>query len=367
MVRDPLKHFYRNVISGSASLQPDSTPEYGIIIASRTVEGQKMSEPITTGPTAPPASPMAGFWRRVAAFAVDGLILGLVGAALGLVAFDRLAELGAWGRALGFVISLAYFGLMDSRYTQGQTPGKRLLKIRVVRTDGALLGPGASMLRFCVVGVPYFLNGIHFRFDAEDTRLVTLLSVAIFGLGLSIVYLLVFNRRTRQSLHDLVTGSCVINAGGSLSPGVLAPVWRGHYIAIALIIVSALAAPLALSGMWHNATFGPLLATQNSLMREPEISFAGVTAGTIRNFNSNAVRRTIGVKAILAHKLDTKETLADRLAGIVLGQYPDTSGVDDIDIVLVYGYDIGIASAWRSEIYRHSPPEWQQRLAGAKE
>lgn len=326
-----------------------------------------MNEPITAGEAAPPPAPIAGFWRRALAFAVDGLILGLAGAALGLVAFDRLAELGGWGRVLGLVISLAYFGVMDSRFTGGQTPGKRLLKIRVVRTDGALLGPGTSMLRFCVMGVPYFLNGARIRFDAEDTWLVMLLSLAVFGLGLAILYLLIFNRRTRQSLHDLVTGSCVIAAEGTLVPGTLAPVWRGHYIVTALIVAAALAAPVALSGMLLNTTFKPLLATQKSLMQQPEVGYAGATTGTFKNFNGSAPLHTIGVTVVLAHKLDTKEALADRLAGIVLDQYPDTSGLDDIDIAIAYGYDIGIASAWSNNSYRHSPAEWKERLATTKE
>jgi len=321
-----------------------------------------MNDSITAVETTLPAAPVAGFWRRVLAFMVDGLILGIVGAALGMLAFERLAELGTWGRGVGFLISLVYFGVMDSGLAQGQTPGKRLLKIRVVRTDGRMLGPGRSALRFTLMGVPYFLNNAHIPLDSSNVWIFTLLSLVVFGLGLSILYLLIFNRATRQSLHDLATGSCVINANSTLVPGTLAQIWRGHYVVVALIAAAALCAPLALSGLRHSATFKPLLATQEGLMQVPEVAYAGVSAGIYKNFNDGASQRYIAVTALLAHKLDAEESLGDRLAGIVLDRYPDASGLDSININIVYGFDIGIASASSNTNYSHSPGEWRQRL-----
>ena len=50
-------------------------------------------------------APFAGFWRRVAAFAVDALLLGCVGLLLGWLAFDALAALGGWGRLVGFALA----------------------------------------------------------------------------------------------------------------------------------------------------------------------------------------------------------------------------------------------------------------------
>jgi len=71
----------------------------------------------------PRLAKMAGTWRRLFAFCLDGLFLGAFGAWLGLLAYDRLAALGDWGRVVGFAISLVYFGAMGSELSGGQTLG----------------------------------------------------------------------------------------------------------------------------------------------------------------------------------------------------------------------------------------------------
>ena len=56
---------------------------------------------------------ISGFWRRVVAFFVDTLILGVVGLALGLFLESFFVQMGAWGRLVGFSIALIYFGVMS--------------------------------------------------------------------------------------------------------------------------------------------------------------------------------------------------------------------------------------------------------------
>src|ERR1700680_4744061 len=92
----------------------------------------------------PRRAKIAGLWRRLFAFCLDGLFLGLFGACIGLVAYDRLVALADWGRAVGFAIALVYFGVMDSELSGGQTPGKRILAIKVIAANGAPLSVGAS-------------------------------------------------------------------------------------------------------------------------------------------------------------------------------------------------------------------------------
>ena len=109
--------------------------------------GRASNSPSANAPTAPrlPSdnttdfAPIAGFWRRVAAFVVDGLILALVGEALGLSLFDFFVRLGPWGRCVGMAVALAYFVPQESSRS-GQSLGKRLLRIRVVDAQGRSLG-----------------------------------------------------------------------------------------------------------------------------------------------------------------------------------------------------------------------------------
>ena len=89
-------------------------------------------------------APFAGFWRRIAAFVVDGLVLGLIGYVLGLLLFDVFVSLGAWGRCFGFVVAMAYFVPQEVAHGGGQSLGKRLLRIRVVDAQGRALTPARS-------------------------------------------------------------------------------------------------------------------------------------------------------------------------------------------------------------------------------
>jgi len=69
------------------------------------------------------------------------------------------------------------------------------------------------LIRYSVVAVPFFLNGAIIDFDLlKATWFEILLSVLVMGVSLLILYLFAFNRKTKQSLHDLIAGSYVISA-----------------------------------------------------------------------------------------------------------------------------------------------------------
>ena len=171
---------------------------------------------------------LAGVWRRSTAFVVDTLVLGGVGYASGLLLFDFYLGLGSSGILLGFAISSAYFGLLDSSLADGQTLGKRACGIRLVDASGSPFPPGRCLIRFLILSLPFWLykvaaSGIltyHFRLQ------ILLWVVAAGGL-VALAYPYLFNRRSRQSLHDLAVGSYVIRK--SSPPSALAPMpWRGH-------------------------------------------------------------------------------------------------------------------------------------------
>src|SRR5262249_12594392 len=68
--------------------------------------GRMTSVPLSAPP--PPAiatSPIAGFWRRITALAVDLLILGVPTLLLGLALFRWAVGLGQAGRLVGFVVA----------------------------------------------------------------------------------------------------------------------------------------------------------------------------------------------------------------------------------------------------------------------
>jgi uncharacterized RDD family membrane protein YckC len=130
----------------------------------------------------------AGFASRFAAFAVDLAIINvaliLFTAAAGTVLryfnFDNIFNIGEEPTTLGRTIIsvvgavtflVTYFGYPVFFWVIiGQTPGKRLLGLRVVRTDGQKLGLGRAVLRvfgYWISAIPLFFGFFWIIFDRQ--------------------------------------------------------------------------------------------------------------------------------------------------------------------------------------------------------
>lgn len=309
------------------------------------------------------APEFAGAWRRIGAFVIDAFLLGLVGILAGLVLFDFFVRIGVWGRLLGFVIALAYFGILNSRIGNGQTLGKRLLKIKVVGADGAAQPLHKSALRYAVLGIPWFLNGAWFSAEVLTSPLLYLLAVAVFGAGLSIAYLFLFNRPARQSLHDLAVASYVVRAESSGSIAA-SPVGRVHVVVVTVLIAIAAAVPYFTSGLVAKEPFSALMGAYRAISAEPGVIHAGVNKGWS---SSGAEQSTyLSVVAYLTEPRVDDTDKARRLAILAIQADPSAMKVGAVHVTLVYGYDIGIASAQRSQSYVNTAAGWLAGESGAK-
>lgn len=241
-----------------------------------------------------PERTIAGFWRRLGALVIDLILLGIVGWILGTLFFDALARMGANARLIGFAIALAYFGILNSRIGGGQTLGKRWLGVRVVDASGQLLTLPRSLLRYAVLGIPFFANGLPVDPSlAMSTPLGFLLALIVFGGVFAIVYLYIFNRRTRQSLHDLAVGSYVERFDRTAQSVPFPVVWRGHMVALAVIAVIALSAPAVASRFAKSQALAGMLPLYRTLSNQPHVmtvqvvhSWSSVNGRTTRSLQS---------------------------------------------------------------------------------
>jgi uncharacterized RDD family membrane protein YckC len=129
----------------------------------------------------------AGFWRRVVAALIDGVLLSLITVPLSL-AFDGdggavNTTASATASTLSTVISWLYSSLMESSSKQA-TLGKMALGIIVTDLEGRRISFGRATGR-------YFAK---------------ILSALILGIG----YLMVAFTERKQGLHDMVAGTLVI-------------------------------------------------------------------------------------------------------------------------------------------------------------
>lgn len=321
-------------------------------------------------PSAPfaPFAPCAGFWRRVAAFLVDAFVLGFIGYALGLIFFDAFVRLGPAGRCVGLAVALAYFVAQECGRGGGQSLGKRLLRIRVVDAAGRPLSVAQGASRFVVFGVPYFLDGAALPMDLAT--FAGGVAVAVVGLGgvSALAYLLVFNRRTRQSLHDLAVGAFVVRVpgpeGAYLPPGP-ARLWGGHRAIVGVLVLLAGAVPLLFPQWMHVPLFADSKALDLRLAAQPELRFVNVFALSNRRYGQafDGVRRELLIQATLAAPEVDDVALSTRLAGIALASDPEAARADDISVRLAHGFDIGIASNWTFGELTLTPAQWADRVA----
>lgn len=155
------------------------------------------------GEYADPSAGLASRWARLGAAIIDGIIVGIVVGLISLpfVNWDHVihnngtmydgARVGT--NAISIVLGFLYFWLMTARW--GQTLGKMLLKIRVVRQDDGLAvtnGQAAGRAAFYTV-----LGGI------------------CGCIGLIDVAWILWDPR-KQALHDKVARTVVIKAGAHL-------------------------------------------------------------------------------------------------------------------------------------------------------
>jgi uncharacterized RDD family membrane protein YckC len=120
---------------------------------------------------------LAEIETRFAAWFIDGVILGI----LESVAFVGARETGL---GVGFILSLAYVWYFLTR-NNGQTPGKMLMKIRVMKIDGSPISDSDAVIRYIGTIINYigFIGWLWALFDEN-----------------------------RQGWHDKLAQTCVVKA-----------------------------------------------------------------------------------------------------------------------------------------------------------
>jgi len=304
---------------------------------------------------------ISGFWRRLGALFIDSLILGLLGFLLGLVFESTFVEMGQWGRIVGFVISLTYFGLMNSALFNGQTLGKKLLKIRVVDASNNSISLIKSLIRYVILGTPFFLNALQFTGDNSPTFLIYLIYIIVFGGLLAIPYLYCFNTMTRQSLHDLIVSSYVVNADAQKQE--TGSIWKGHPYIVGLLLLISASIPFVYGTLQKNAAFEELVTAEDlqtarlSLMENPAVRDAFIRVIGFTGFNEAGESERsnfLSAGVFLRSDETADEAMAKDFGKIVLSTYPEAEQNSQIRLLMTYGYDIGIFSRWHNRQYSFS-------------
>ena len=147
----------------------------------------------------PPPPALASPARRLGGWAIEFALLAAVWLLASLILFP-LMDGAAEGMLIAPAIAVAVWLLWLLRAApRGQTPGKQLLGLYVVRADGSVAGFGHVLLReVAIKGVGLWLS-----------------TAVTFGLAWALAALWCLWDKDRQCLWDKVAGTRVVHAGGA--------------------------------------------------------------------------------------------------------------------------------------------------------
>jgi uncharacterized RDD family membrane protein YckC len=138
----------------------------------------------------------AGFWRRVAAALIDGILVGIVSGIVTAIAGAASDDAVVLAQILLVVAAYAYYAGMESSAYQA-TVGKIALGIQVTDLNGNRI----SFLR------------------ALGRNLAEILSALILLIG----YIMVAFTEKKQGLHDMIAGTLVVKKGSTTTPSAETP------------------------------------------------------------------------------------------------------------------------------------------------
>jgi uncharacterized RDD family membrane protein YckC len=124
----------------------------------------------------------AGFWKRLAANLLDGIIVGIPISLIGYLITNSWEE--NWFTSLANIV----YALVVPAVWSGYTVGKKLLGIRIAKVNGGKVGIGTMFLRSIVGSLVYVIT---------------------LGIGLIISAIMVAAREDKRSIHDFIAGTYV--------------------------------------------------------------------------------------------------------------------------------------------------------------
>ncbi len=294
---------------------------------------------------------VVGFWRRFFADFLDAIFLGIPGFGIGYLFRYTFSSMGLHAIWFGLVCGFLYYGLQHTRLAGGQTLGKRLLGIQVLRRNGEYLDFGKSFLRYLVVSFVFY-NGIY------GSLLNHLPPTAMLAVG-SVYFLLIIwaffacflmipLHPLKRGLHDIAAGSVVVYKGKFDHEALdhIEDSAKTKRAVIILTIVSVLLAGGCIMGVLK-LTSGRSddMAKITAIKRFLETDY-DVTRVSINSFNEKAQSLAVVIYVPLAtfENKTEKEHIREQVFNKVNQSFNDLDRFGELKVVIASGYNIGIAN-----------------------
>lgn len=316
---------------------------------------------------------IAGFWKRVAAFVIDSIFLGILGFVLGLIFHEVFVQMGGHGVLIGMLVALIYFGTFNSKIVNGQTLGKKILNLKVVNKDGHPISVGKSFLRALILVVSYFLINYHMGLQ-ESSSLIYIKGFVFIAIMLFVMIHFAMNTHTRQAIHDLFIRTYVVN---ELAPPrqefAKAKSWPFFAAGITTAVLIGISIFFFLKNQENNQTLAQLYEIQVKIRNIESIVDVKAVRGstTFKQLGSKESNKTEFIRldlrttenfSVFGLNKDAMENseLVRKVVEIVLNHYGAVNELDKIHVNLIYGYDIGISRSQKSFSISNTLSDWRQ-------
>ncbi|WP_456458988.1 RDD family protein [Reichenbachiella sp.] len=303
---------------------------------------------------------IANFWSRIWALFIDSIVLGIIGLVLGLMMEDSFVSMGTNGILVGFTLSLLYFTFANSKIGDGSTLGKKVMKIQVVDKNENWISIQTSFLRSLILISPYFLVNYAFtQFQiVESIKIVILLSMLI-----GIIVLYIFNKATRQSLHDLVLHTFVVKEN-ELENSIEFQTNKKTGVYVTGVLIILLVSFTLYNATTSNPTQEQFISATTTINDIEGVIKSGASRNTT-TFYGKQESTTVSYNLVIwVSKLPKSETLQNsrivkQAIKVLINSELEIGEFDVISVKLVKGFNIGIARKNRSSYVSKTPEEWR--------
>lgn len=298
----------------------------------------------------------AGNFRRLLAFIIDTILLGLFVSILSVFWVDLFKELGEYSWIIGFVITLAYFSYTQT-YFRGQTIAGKLVGISVVTNKGKYLSIKNSLIRNILllllvysseIGTTIWLN------IASSSMMPETVSGALF-ISYNIVFLvfLIFHPQ-RRGIHDLISGAYIVHANKFNTLSQVdkqkyfknkAPVRKPLSISILLVgFACTVLVLLMIVEPLKNIFFGDLSSLRYTISKNTDTN---VKSLFIRKHNeSGKPAKILEIQVVVNSATMNDEEKLDQLdkqiKQLAAETYLKKNKMDSVQVLFVAGYNTGL-------------------------
>ena len=293
---------------------------------------------------------------------IDSIVLGVFGFLMGLTIQDYLVRIGSYGLLIGLIITIGYQTICNSKIANGQTIGKRVMDIHVVDINGNNIGIGKSFLRAFILSFPYFTFNLSIP-GLSDTSLISLIKTFIlFSIVMGVVVIYIFNRQTRQSLHDLVVDTFVATTVENENLAPIPSVTKTPFLVFGGLLVLGLGLSVYAAN-WSTPELKNGWNIYTKVAAIDGVLSAGINENT--NYINNSKTRTYSANLwveVLPNDNLEEDKMVREAVQIILRDVPDIHNFDIIVIALNRGFNIGIASKNSTRTLVYSPAKWREIL-----